>query len=304
MINRADAARALAQDSALLEVAAVLHADAVPYLLLKGRASADLLGTSVYRLSSDVDLLVPPGRYGQARRVLSCLDYQDVLGAARPHEQMTFESTWRRGVATVDLHRTLHGVVDGELVWAVFSETPDTVVVGGQEFRCGNRAVRLFHLALHLAQSTGHSEARTRQELAHAVSLLPVTAFERALVVADRLGARDLFTVALQRAGAGALCAELGLDGRPGSDRAAAVLAGRSLTVHAVERLSTLPWVERPAFVLRQLTPSRAIIGQHLPPGRRRRGALAGAYVRRLQVGAGRTVRLLRDRRDAGGAAR
>lgn len=298
MSGHSAAVRALAQDAALLEVKAALDRTAVPMIVLKGRATADLLGTVGSRLSADVDLLVPPDRYEQAQALMTSLGFDDVEVGSRARERCTYESTWRRGAVTVDLHRTLADVPDAQTVWDVFSEQPDELLVAGQRVSCGSRPVRLCHIVLHAAQSWGLPSAeRTRDDLRVALESLPIELFGRASTVADRLGTGDLFEAALTRSGGDHVVRELGLARRSRTTRAQAVLTGRSTSRRTAETVLALPWRERPAAVLRLLAPSRHRLAGHVPAARHSQRAIIVAYVLRLRFGVRGLVEAVRRTR-------
>jgi putative nucleotidyltransferase-like protein len=134
------------------EVAGVLGSSGIPIMPLKGTLLQRLVyGMRSFRPISDVDVLVPPARFGAARSALRAAGF-----TVEREEQGGWEVALRRpeGLLEVDLHRRLSSTVRSALL-------PDDL------FRRGRRDTALFgvpvvipdgrdlyaHLLLHLTLS-------------------------------------------------------------------------------------------------------------------------------------------------------
>jgi hypothetical protein len=98
-------------------------------------------------------------------------------------------STWIRGPAMVDLHRTLVGLgVSAEEGWLALSPHTETWTIGRVEVEVFPVAARCLVLALHVAQH-GPEFARTRDDLERAIARVPQATWAEAAALGRSLEA-------------------------------------------------------------------------------------------------------------------
>ncbi len=282
------AARAIALDAALAEVAGALHEQGIRPLLIKGPAVASWLyddpGERPYR---DLDLLVAPERFDSAEAVLSRLGYRDREAGLRPDEREDHEHTWLRvgeRSVLVDLHRRILLIpASPARAWVLLGQGAREMTVAGARIDTPAPGAHLMILALHAAQH-GVKEPTPLADLRRAIARVDSAVWIRAGSLATELGAAGAMREGLGLVEAGGELAErLGLP----------VVAPRSVRLLAqtppetslgVERLVATRGVRpRLALVARKLVPSPAFIRSRRPIARRGRAGLALGYLWRLK---------------------
>jgi hypothetical protein len=284
------AARTLALDLATGEVVAGLNAAGIGCMLLKGPAMVrhlyqDAPGVRNY---GDIDLLVAPGHFDAARRVLASLGFADRLAGIRPSEadRLHGRPYHRDGAAyvVVDLHRGFHNVADRAAWWEALTGHREVLVIEGQPVAIPDRVGCALIACLHASQAT--SLGKPSEDLRRAVRLFDDDVWRQAAGLARQVGAEGAAVAALCRESAGAaLAARLGLTAtdaiawlmatsqRHGTGSLGLVLAPGSRAARA-RRLRDV------AF------PSAAVFVGSWPLAARGRGGLAAARLGRLCVSA------------------
>jgi Uncharacterised nucleotidyltransferase len=124
------AARTLALDLATGEVIRAFDAAGLDCMVLKGPAMARRLYADAPggRNYGDIDLLVAPGDFDAAGRVLASLGFSDRLTGIRASEAARLQGRpWHRDGAAyvaVDLHRGFHHVADRSAWWELLRRRP------------------------------------------------------------------------------------------------------------------------------------------------------------------------------------
>jgi hypothetical protein len=210
------AARTLALDLATGEVIRALDAAGLDCMVLKGPAMArrlygDAPGGRNY---GDIDLLVAPGDFDAAGRVLASLGFSDQLAGIRASEAARLQGRpWHRDGAAyvaVDLHRGFHHVADRSAWWELLRGHREMVVVEGQPVLIPDQVGCAVIAALHAAKAS--PLGKPIEDLRRAVRLFDDQVWRQAAELARSVGAGGSFAAALCRESAGAeLAARLGL---------------------------------------------------------------------------------------------
>lgn len=189
--------RALAQAAALKRMLAALRAAGVDTLVVKGLALSQMLyGTHDLRPAVDIDLLVPPGRAGEAHRVLLACGYVPV--SATPVGELgrlTKDALYRGEGGMVELHWRLmrNRFVLPWAFEALWAER-ETVAVLGIDMPTLSRPRYAVFLALH---GVHHGWERLRWLADVALLLWDPGDARRALAQADADGVRPVLLHAL-----------------------------------------------------------------------------------------------------------
>jgi len=308
--TRLDAFRRLALDSALAEIAALLHRSGVRPLLIKGPAFARWLYDDPRERSyNDIDLLVSPGDFRVARRGVAALGFEPVAVNSRrsdAHPRAYHEEWVRPGPLplAVELHRAVWGITAAPpLVWKRMTEGARAIEVSGVLIDVPSEAVSAFIVALHAADHLGiprkpdtvrsqhHSRPGGRvnlnpggrfaaRDLHLALERLDIGTWQAAAAAAQDLGAAPLFAFGLRLDPAGRNVADrLGL-----SDRVPRRLhlrtEGTPIAAQSLESLIATPGV-RPRVMLltRMVVPRPEFMRRRSGLARRGRLGLAGAYL-------------------------
>ena len=256
-----------------------LSATGVPAILLKGASTArwlypDLRGRSY----TDVDVLVPDDLIEASEAVLRQLGFDYAYGD-------THSRTWvrRDDDARVDLHWTIVGVGTPPAdTFALLAEQTEEMRLGDAAVRVLSREACALHVALHAAQH-GVRETRSVEDVRRAVERFSVEEWDRATVLATRLGARTSLAAGLRLVPSGVVLAdELGLP-----RGTSLVVAVRSETPPPVTegliRLAQTPGLGRRMRVVADaILPPPAYVRTYSTLARRGRLGLAAAYVERL----------------------
>jgi hypothetical protein len=291
------AARTLALDLATGEVVRNLSAAGIECMVLKGPVMAHRLyaDTPGCRNYGDIDLLVAPGHFDAAGRVLASSGFTDQLAGIRASEAARLQGRpWHRdgaAVVTVDLHRGFHNVADRSAWWEQLSRHREVLVVEGQPVTVPDRAGCAVIACLHASQAS--AQGKPAEDLRRALQLFEDEVWREAARLAGSAGAGGAFAAALCRQSAGAeLAARLGLTVtdpvawfsatslRPGAGALSLVLAPG-------------PWTARAQRLRDAAFPSRAIFAGSWPIAGRGPTGLAVAWLGRLGVSAVRLPRVL-----------
>ncbi len=182
------------------EVVAALDATGVETILLKGPSVARwLYGDDQRRTYVDTDLLVAPGDFAAAERVLAGLGFDRVMSDVDVGEAI-HSHTWsrRRDRAMIDLHRTLSGAAaDPRAAWGRIAARASVLTIGSVDCRAPDADVLAVHVAIHAAQhGAGHEQPL--EDLRRALAKLSLEEWERASEVAATLQATAAFATGLR----------------------------------------------------------------------------------------------------------
>lgn len=275
-------------DALAVELIAVLEAEGITTVLLKGASIRSWLYPNEERAYGDVDLLVSPASYEEAGAVLRSAGYYDLTEGWAPLERAPHATTFRSDdgpgpAVCVDLHRTLPLVrADAENVWQTLSAHVTRIVLHGTKIRVLDLPARSFHLTLHAAQH-GHAKSGPIEDLRRAVSVVEPDIWTEAVAVARTLGAEDYMAAALRMVDGGRdLTEHLGLAATE-STMARILTNEPTPGVWRLQSLAEAPsWGRRAALVRATLLPSPASARARWPQARRGRIGLVGAYVASL----------------------
>ncbi|SCG58074.1 lasso peptide biosynthesis B2 protein [Micromonospora humi] len=291
-------ARCLALDATAVAVCAALADQGIPALLLKGPGLAHRLGLWGRRVYSDIDLLVAPGAFHPAQRVLAGLGWHSPL----PDDPAAYERPWHLPgpvALTVDLHRGFHGVGDREALWAELHASAEPFALAGGTVLVPGATATALLVALHAA--VPGSSAGPRADLARALEVFPAPVWRAAADLAERIDATLLFAVGLRADPAGAERATaLDLD-RPASSTLWLRARRGSSVALGLARLAELPTVRaRLGYLARRLYPTAAEMRYTVPLARRGWHGLLLARVLRFGRHVGRVPRAVPELRRAG----
>lgn len=262
-------------------VVGALQDRGIDVILLKGPSTVRWLYADEPRPYQDCDLLVSPGMFQTAERVLRDLGYTPYI------EQEQMPAWWREHsvewahptLALVDLHRTLKGVgVDDQTVWGVLSAERETMVVGERPCPVLSAPARGLVLALNRA-----GDGVDNGDVARAVTAMDRPGWLRAADLARRLDATPAFATGLRLVAPGrALADDLRLPRSSSVDMTIRTTSARrtALTVDRIARASGTR--ERAAIIRAKLVPPPTYMRHWWPQARRGRSGLPLAYVRRL----------------------
>ena len=191
----------LVLEAAAVEVVRELTDAGVRTLLLKGPVTNRwLYGDPLARAYGDVDLLVDPQCWSQARAVLrQTLDcaHEHALWVHRPDN----EEAWIGESRVIDLHRRLAGVPAAmeqkafEQLW----RDRQPFCLHRHDLPTLSDHGRMVHLVLHAAQSA--NDARALHELNLGLTLFGPDAWAHAAALAVEWGAQAAYAEGLRRAG-------------------------------------------------------------------------------------------------------
>jgi hypothetical protein len=291
------AARTLALDLAAGEVVRAFGAAGIANMVLKGPAMAhhlyqDALGCRNY---GDIDLLVAPGHFDRAGRLLLSLGFTDGHAGLRASEAARLPTRpWHRDGAasvTVDLHQGFHCVVNRPAWWRLMWQHRQTLVIEGQPVAVPDRAGCAVIAALHAFRPA--AQDKPVEDLRRALLFFGEDTWREAAEIARAAGADGAFLAALRRQREGALLADrLGLEITGGVSRAGWFAA--TSTTRGTDSLSAVlaagSWSARARRALDVAVPSQVALGGQ---GRAARAGLIAARAGRLCVIAIRVPPLL-----------
>ena len=278
-----ETARSLSVDLVTAEVVSALREREVPSILLKGPAIGRwLYSDGEHRPYGDCDLLVSSQQARDAEDVLLALGFRYGYESLRPGE-LEEGLFWTRGLDTVDLHFTLHGMhADPALVWAVLSAHVEPDTVAGAEVDVLTPIARAMQVALHAAHH-GRGEQTPMRDLERALEILPFDMWSEATELAGRLDAVSAFATGLSLLPAGrAIVERVGVEAD--SSVKALLHAGTAPTIaFTMEELRTTHGVAAKArLAWRKVFPARAYMRLYWPLARRGALGLAVAYCWRV----------------------
>jgi hypothetical protein len=291
-------ARSLLLDRAAVECISALNTAGIRAILLKGPVTAQwLYADGTPRPYLDVDLLVPPQRWRQARSVLERLGYRDAWTGMAPHEFRThvthahplrLEPVGRQGQVDLpsgvclDLHRSFHGIgAPDETFWRAVAEDTERIYVAGTNVEVPGEVTRALLLALHAA-SAGTTAVK-RRDLERALEQVEDDVWRDAHRLAVELDAVSRLLAGLGLLPQGAeLIERLALNGEMDVPSALYV-SGIPPVAEGLERLRTATGLMSKArFLVRELVPTAAFMRMWgAPVARRGRLGLLLAYAYR-----------------------
>jgi hypothetical protein len=218
--RRWTARRTLAQDAALAEVFSSLAEHGIRVLLIKGAATARLIGIDpAARPSADIDLLVDDAQFTAAGAVLASLGFRQLFADARDSEldeRWRHADVWIRGEPfrlTVDLHYSISRIRRSPGLFAALSRDAHRMNVGPVAVEIPGDAACAMIVALHATQG-GPRRERRLDDLTHAIGRLPDKTWREAAALAAELNAAESFGFGLRQAPEGAdLADRLGIRG-------------------------------------------------------------------------------------------
>ncbi len=279
--HRLETARSLGLDHVAAEVSAALRRADIPVVLLKGAALATwLYDDGAVRPYGDIDLLVAPAEHSRAEAVLVSLGFDDWRLGLSPLEAAAHAREWARDGVYVDLHHSLWGVgLDPALAWLLLVEGTETLAVGGGQLSVLGRPAQALHVALHAAQH-GPRHPKPAQDLARALTRLPIDTWQQAAALAGRLGAAEAMGAGLRLAAGGPdLAARLGLPSR--APLVVEVSAtSRARGAKALAKVIATPGIgPKSVRAARLAVPSCSLVRLSVPFAARSRAGLAVGYV-------------------------
>ena len=209
MNSRVQTARSLALDQVASEVSAALEARNVRVILLKGAAIANwLYDDGAVRPYNDVDLLVAPADRARSEGALRELGFTPKLQGVSPIEETPYGRVWLRGGTALDFHASIRDIgLAPNKAWELLVEGTEVMEVGGRRLEVLGPPARALHVALHAAQH-GLNEPKPRQDLARALSELPIDTWREAADLARRLDAAAAMAAGLRLDPEGQLLAD------------------------------------------------------------------------------------------------
>lgn len=186
----------LALDRTASRVCQELHDHGIRSILLKGPATQRLVYGETFRPYCDVDLLVSPDDWSRAGSYLEQAEYRR---AVSPAVGTVTAATYRHhDGTTVDLHRDLHmATMAPQTCWTVLASEAEPRLLSGGQVEMLSAPAQIAVLALHACQH-GFAHAKPIADLTRAVEVLPLSLWQRAAGVADRLGATDAMVAGLE----------------------------------------------------------------------------------------------------------
>ena len=301
------AARNLLIDGTTADISGRFDEAGIECILVKGPVITEWLYRDDVRLYGDSDLLVRESDWAPAVEILGALGFRAAPGTlAHPRMTDTAATSYFRGLAYVDLHRTVDGLdAPPPVVWEALRAGAGHQVVGGREVLVPGRPARLMHLALHAAHHGG--EAKSGEDLRRGVLAEDEDAWREAAALAARLGGSAAFGSGLRTVPESA-----GLARRLGVADAGSVLFDlRAAGVPTAEGLHELlnpghTAAERWTMIRAELFPQPSFMRWWTPLARRGGAGLLASYPMRwgwlvLRVPGGLlTLRRVRRRRADG----
>jgi hypothetical protein len=277
--RRARRIHTVALDVALVEAVEALRSRRLASLLLKGPALAEwLYPEPAERNYGDVYLMVDPGRFTEAERVLFDLGYRRSAASTAAHHEVW--SRGRRVPVKIELHRTLFWVrCPPDQAWSLLSAGAEEMTVLGSAIPIMGIGGRLVTVVLHAAQH-GRGFAQSLTDLDRALELASVDDWRGAVKLAHRLDADEAFGAGLRLRPAGAALADrFGLPPASSSELMLRLDTPRA-TAFGFERLShSRGWAGALRLIARELVPPPEFVRVWQPLARRGRRGLVAAYL-------------------------
>jgi hypothetical protein len=279
---------ALRSDITAAEVFAVLAAEGIDAVLLRGPAIAGRLYAEGERGYADCDILVPEERREALEAVLERLGFE-------PASKLSHARMWRRGDAEIDLHTGLLGSHSAAALWRALSAHRVDLDVNGTKVPTLDTAGIAFVVALHAAQH-GASMAQTLRDLERAVDRVAFADWAAAASIAREAEAFAAFRQGLTMLPQGrALLAELGIAPSV-TVRSRLRQRGLDVPMYLLEGLAPR---ERALYFARRIVPPRAEMTAIDPGAADGTRGLLAAHARRLTRLPGSYARLAAGSLDA-----
>jgi hypothetical protein len=273
------AVQRLATDAVTGEVVSALRAREIPVVLFKGPVIERWLYTDGTRRDyGDIDLLVPPDRFGSAQELLSELGFRMAADSWRRFEFRDDEHEWTRGGFSIDLHRGVWGfAADQAVVWATLTSDLDVIEIGGAAVPVPVPAAQALMIAVHAVQHGGRGQPL--EDLRRALATADDSTWREAAELAKRSGSLAPFTLALSRLDPGPrLLERLALEAS--ADAATHLRAGGAPdgSVTMLRLAEERDVRERVSLLAAKLAPSPHFLRFKYPIARRGRFGLLAGY--------------------------
>lgn len=298
--------RALVQEATLAEIVPALAGHDVRTLLIKGAATARLIGVpTLDRPSVDLDLLIHESSLVSAHAVLESLGFRHLDRPHGPGQSWKHAENWTRGhpfPVWIDLHLSLPQADGAAKVFEALSRDAQTVRIGPSEVEIPGDAACALILVLHAAQH-GRTNSRPLDDLDRAVAVVTEATWRGAASLAAEVGLMSSFAFGLRLVGGGAALAEqLGVRGQGtviDRFRASGAPGAGPVWIHTLRHA---PNLRSAMSVLRDgLLPSRTLVRALRPEVGSSRVRLAAFYVHRVLAIPRSVVQYVRARdRDLG----
>jgi hypothetical protein len=198
-------------DGWAISVISALREQGIRVILLKGPAIARWLYPEDpwNRRYLDVDIFVGPHdsrRTDSLLRELGFTVWGNVLEVDENHARTYVRQT---DSATIDLHRTLHGMegVPAQVVWETLSGDPETALIRSFPVEIPNATVRTLNVALHLSPVDAPN-SQPWIDLRRAIEQVDSNCWQAAIDLARSLGIEDELAPRLRRLTEGAALAD------------------------------------------------------------------------------------------------
>lgn len=279
-----DARRALRLGASLkldtvgAELAQRLHGGGVRPIFIKGAPLAERLYPDMaFRPYDDIDLLVGPDGFEQARSTLRALGFEVAAEA-------DYAEPWirARDGATVDLHRSLPGLeADAGRVWDELSRRTLPAQLAGEQVQALDDEALALLVALHAAHH-GPAGGKALEDMQRALDRIAADDWRRAAALAERLEGVSAFAAGLRLLPDGEeLAGQLGLSHEL-TPEVALLSTSPPPVAPGLLRLSQTPGVRAKAALLgRELVPGTTFLRATSPLARRGRAGLAASYALR-----------------------
>jgi len=279
-------------DAVAVEVFNAFDEAGVDAVLLKGPVLARVLyGPTEHRGYVDVDLLVAPDHFGEARRILSRLGYINLpehLGldeiARDPYAETWALAAGPDAGLMIDVHRKLTGSdAPPQVVWGALWPRRTEIELGGRRLPAPDQETLAVHIALHAARH-GAGTPHPMEDLSKAIERWSLEVWRGAEHLALELQATVAFAAGLRQVPQGvALARDLGL---PPTDELEWAIAHRTerprgtLHFQAFGGAATLR--QRVSVLRRALLPRRTWVARQYPWADDHGVRLMGGYLAHL----------------------
>jgi hypothetical protein len=271
--RNADSMRSLAVEAAAPHVIEKLQEAGVPSVITKGPGIARAYPLPALRPFRDIDLLVPPDRFGVAKRVLGELGFHSLPERERPRPYFhrycrEAINLYREGEVSIDLHHRIPPWIWGRrLSFRSVRQRSEELRLPGGPVRIADPIHNLLIASLHLI-SDGGRPGQTLLIWRDLVALAGVCQPEEAAKEARRQGLDWCLALVLRELPEFARPTELlrhlaeARPGRRDAFRLRHLLPPAVGSHHLVGQAFRLPVANAAAFIVGYLVPTRAFL-QH-----------------------------------------